>query len=476
MLKNLIVLPDGTELFSGEKAVNAIQSVKLTQQVNEGTELTLGSTCAGVLEVTLITPHGGLCILPGTELTLYKVDRQGNRIPAGLFVVESAARPSANRYKIKAYDRVSLLSRDLTQWLNSLDEWPYSLYDFAKKVCQACNLTLVNTQLPNGDWQVNKFYASGVTGKKLMQWVGQACGRFCRATVDGSIELAWYVPTDISVTPNGERYYFLDSLQAEDYQVAAIDKVQLQQTDTDVGAVYGTGSNGYVIRGNPLLTTKTLEPLQEVAQTLYNTLHNATYTPCRVSIPASAQVQAGDIIQLTDANGRTFSAYVMTKMQEGQRDTLICVGSPRRDSVTAINSAKYQDLYGKVLEVEMEMEGLRVEAREQNDKISTLEQTAGALSLELRNVVDDGVTKINTVTGYTFDENGMTVEKQGKAIKTQITEDGMTVYKNNNAVLTANSEGVEAVDLHASTYLIIGGRSRFENYGADRTGCFWIGG
>ena len=33
-----------------------------------------------------------------------------------------------------------------------------------------------------------------------------------------------------------------------------------------------------------------------------------------------------------------------------------------------------------------------------------------------------------------------------------------------------------AVDLHASTYLMVGGRSRFENYGTDRTGCFWIGG
>lgn len=48
-----------------------------------------------------------------------------------------------------------------------------------------------------------------------------------------------------------------------------------------------------------------------------------------------------------------------------------------------------------------------------------------------------------------------------------------------NAVLTANKDGVDARNLSATTYLIVGGRSRFENYNNDkgsRTGCFWIGG
>ena len=61
-------------------------------------------------------------------------------------------------------------------------------------------------------------------------------------------------------------------------------------------------------------------------------------------------------------------------------------------------------------------------------------------------------------------------------MKTQITEDGMTVYKSDEAVLTANNLGVDAVNLHATTYLIIGTKSRFEDYGSSRTGCFWIGG
>ncbi len=502
MLKNLIVLPDGTELFSGSSRANALQSVTLTQQVNTGTELTLGSACANMLEATLLTPEGGLNITPGMELTLYKVAEDGARTKMGLFTPEKPTRPSANLYKITGYDRISWLDRDLTDWLGSLNGWPYSLLTFAQMVCAACNLTLTNETIPNEDWQIQKFSAKGITGRQLMQWVGQACGRFCRATADGEIELAWYTPRDITLTPEGCLPVIAG--QTADYQTATIDKVQIQLTEKDVGAVYGTGSNAYCITGNYLLTTEKTEPLQNVAQALYHILQTAVYTPCKVKLPANTEIYPGDILSVTDRNGKTVSFYVMKKVQTGPFETLECVGSARRDSSSATNSAKLTALSGSVMELQVSIEGLRTENRRADGraaaleltvdglktqvesqnaaaaditaKMTSVEQIAEGLSVQVQSVKTDGVSKVNTATGYTFDETGMTVEKSGREIKTRISEDGMQVFKNGSAVLTANSEGVDAVDLHASTYLAVGGRSRFENYGADRTGCFWIGG
>ena len=117
-----------------------------------------------------------------------------------------------------------------------------------------------------------------------------------------------------------------------------------------------------------------------------------------------------------------------------------------------------------------------------NGNIETLTQevsakmTSEAVELQIKSAMENGTSKVVTETGFTFDANGMTVEKSGSEMKTQITEDGMTVYQNNDAVLTANNQGVDAKNLHATTYLIVGGRSRFENFGENRTGCFWIGG
>lgn len=117
-----------------------------------------------------------------------------------------------------------------------------------------------------------------------------------------------------------------------------------------------------------------------------------------------------------------------------------------------------------------------------NDTLNTLtrqvEATMSAedVRLEISSQLDNGVDKVITSTGFTFNEDGLTVAKSDSEMETTITEDGMTVYKNNKAVLTANNEGVEAIDLHATTYLIVGKNSRLEDYNSSRTGCFWIGG
>lgn len=115
-----------------------------------------------------------------------------------------------------------------------------------------------------------------------------------------------------------------------------------------------------------------------------------------------------------------------------------------------------------------------------NDSIATLEskieQTAADLKIEFDNKITTETDSVTTSTGFTFNKDGLTVEKSGSEIKTQITEDGMRVYRNNTAMLTANNQGVNATNLHATTYLIIGNNSRFEDMGSSRTGCFWIGG
>lgn len=115
-----------------------------------------------------------------------------------------------------------------------------------------------------------------------------------------------------------------------------------------------------------------------------------------------------------------------------------------------------------------------------NNDIATLNtkveaaMTAENVKIAIQSELENGVDKITTRTGFTFDDKGLTIDKTGTEMKTQITEDGMTVYRDNTAMLVANNVGVEATNLYAKTYLIIGNNSRFEDYGSNRTGCFWI--
>ena len=108
---------------------------------------------------------------------------------------------------------------------------------------------------------------------------------------------------------------------------------------------------------------------------------------------------------------------------------------------------------------------------EVNTKVS-----AEDVTFSIQMAMDEGVERITTTTGFTFNEEGLNISKENSSITTTITEDGMSVYRDNDEVLTADNLGVRAEDLHATTFLIIGGNSRFEDYEGNRTGCFWIGG
>ena len=148
------------------------------------------------------------------------------------------------------------------------------------------------------------------------------------------------------------------------------------------------------------------------------------------------------------------NANSITAIQMNTENINATVQTIEQNSVNAINSIKS-------------------DIEEINKKVSAT-MSKDDIKLEIQTEINNGVKKVSTATGYTFNEEGLTVSKTDSEMKTQITEDGMTVYKNEDAVLTANNIGVDAVNLHATTYLIIGNNSRFEDYGSDRTGCFWI--
>lgn len=101
--------------------------------------------------------------------------------------------------------------------------------------------------------------------------------------------------------------------------------------------------------------------------------------------------------------------------------------------------------------------------------------TAEGVKLSIQEELANGVSKIYTETGYSFDADGLRVSKTGSEMETLLDEDGLSVYRDNTEVLTADNTGVNGINMTVRQYLIVGG-SRFEAYGAGRTGCFWIGG
>lgn len=441
MRKNLIILLDGTEISSG------IRSCTYTESVNSGTELTLGSVCCACLELSVLTPAGGLTIGQGAEIAYYQVDDAGARTLIGQFTCEKPTRSTAGTYKVTAYDQISWTDRDLSPWLRGLTGWPYSLYAFAGMVCAQCGLELANTSLPNGSYQIQQFYADGITGRRLLQWIGEASAQFCRATPEGKIQFGWYQQREgLAIGPGS---YYWESLSYEDYQVAAIDRVQIKQGEGDVGIIHpadaGGGSNTYIIDSNLLLTTGSDTALRPIAQAIYNAIHAIRYTPCKVAIMASLGVRAGDIAPVTDANGNTITTYVMTRTTSGQRDTLESTGSARRDSVTVVHSNTLQNLHGRILKILATIDGLTIENQDLAGQVTGLSLALGELRTyvqatgeetdetiqRLQSLIEQTATRLEII----FTETNERIDGVGNDLADAVAE--ISTY------IRASSDGVE---------------------------------
>ena len=196
MLKNVLLLDDGSEIVAGKVGKNAILSLSYTAMVSSTTDLVPGAACANKLEITIwVEPGGSLVITSGTRLRYYQEDASGARTLVGTFWAVKPTRQTRNTYKIYAYDVVSKLDGIQSTWLRSIQgDFPMTLWAFAQAVAARCGIEIANSELPrSGDYQVQAFYADDLTGRQLLAWVAEASCTFLRATPAGQLEFAWYI-------------------------------------------------------------------------------------------------------------------------------------------------------------------------------------------------------------------------------------------------------------------------------------------
>ena len=394
MYYSVLRLPNGTELKGGE-AGSTLKALTLHTAVNAGQEFTIGSAFSDYIEAEIwADPGGSLQITAGDALTYYRQDDAGNRTKVGVFYAEKPTRTKRNSYKVTAYDTMSKLDTDFSGWLHANQaQFPKTIWQLVQLACQRAGVTLASSSLPiNGSYSVQAFYADDLTCRQIISWAAEAAGCYAHMNADGKLQFLTYTDkrSTAKITPDGasnSTAYYADSLSYEDYTVKAIEKVQIRQSDSDVGVIYPdstTATNTYVVQGNLLLTTGTEANLKSVVQNLYNVLKNVTYTPCKVSVPSSSGLACGQIVHVKDARGREFDTYLMSATISSGKASFESVGSASRESSSAVNSQSYKNLTGKMLEIKTSVDGLEVKASDLTGKYTDLKATVDGLSSEVK--------------------------------------------------------------------------------------------
>lgn len=222
---------------------------------------------------------------------------------------------------------------------------------------------------------------------------------------------------------------------------------------------------------------------EDIAELLDAALANGgmSITPFSADWFGNYLLEVGDKIAVETEDGNVIYSYVLndviayTGVVLEQSQWIYAKGEDESANSNRLGDALKQTS-ARVDKVNKKIELIVSDRDDEKEQLTLIQQTADEVNIAVQEIVTNGVDKVVTGAGYKFDAEGLTVSKEGSEMSTQITDDGMTVSRGNTELLTANHEGVNATNLHATTYLIIGGNSRFEDYESTRTACFWIGG
>lgn len=454
MYQPILTLSSGTELKGGSPG-SAVKSLTLHTAVNAGQEFAIGSAFSDYIEAEIwADPGGSLQITAGDALAYYRQDDAGNRTKVGVFYAEKPTRTKRNSYKVTAYDTMSKLDADFSGWLHANQaQFPKTIWQLVQLACQRAGVTLASSSLPiNGSYSVQAFYADDLTCRQIISWAVEAAGCYAHMNADGKLQFLTYIDkrSTVKITPDGasnSTAYYADSLSYEDYTVKAIEKVQIRQSDSDVGVIYPdstTATNTYAVQGNLLLTTGTEANLKSVVQNLYNVLKNVTYTPCKVSVPSSSGLACGQIVHVKDARGREFDTYLMSATISSGKASFESVGSASRESSSAVNSQSYKNLTGKMLEIKTSVDGLEVKASDLTGKYTDLKATVDGLSSEVK--------KDTKITG------GGNLILSSESFKNAALQGGGTVeYNDDGSATVTNSNSLKIFDFNTTSTHIVKG-------------------
>ncbi len=337
---------------------------KYVSSVNGDTDIKIGSACSDYIEVSL---WGGTPVDTGEPLTYFRVAEDGTETKIGKFAAQKPTVVSDNVYQVLAYDcMASKLEASCVNWL-SRSMFPqgsetYTLDEFAAAVCKACSVSYAGPgALLNSGFSVRPFGLERGTFRQLVGWIAQVGGCFAHMDAEGALRFGWYKDVSQAASPKegavpyltkeGKAYqtakedaYYVRSRGAvlgilsqsrDDFTVAPIDALRVCRRDSEITA--GSGTNVYLLEGNPILESSPQEQVQAAAEEILNRLSKIRYTPARVRLRDNALIRAGDLLRVYTRRGDAYTLAVMgLSVSGGGAMELTATGNPRRDSAAAI--------------------------------------------------------------------------------------------------------------------------------------------
>ena len=362
------------------------EGIELSQSINTEDDLRFGSCVTSTLKFTtsdISNSYLGKCL----TFTIVLEGDDTHPLLVGTYrVVEETLTADRTKKEIVAKDSIyEINNAEVASWYSSLT-FPMTLLQFRNSFFSYMGITQKSATLVNDSMTIERTIAvSSLSGADVIQAICEINGVFGRITNDNKFEYLSLgnVPVYTINTSLG-----IDCTY-EDYNSEPIDKIIIRQETNDVGVQYGEGNNKLVIQGNFLVYGKGSDDLEPVVENLYSVVSGITYKPFEIECLGNPCLEVGDFITVQTRTGATFNTYVLNRTLKGGqslRDHITAEGNETR--LNEINSPESQwlQMLGKSNVFQMTLEATTSRIQELGVAVSTVEQTASDLSIQIENL------------------------------------------------------------------------------------------
>lgn len=500
-IQGRVELYNGSTLLRTFNYNDNLTSFKVDKQ---GAKKFFGYGITQSLEMKLVDKERAITIEKGNTLKCY-YGVNGSFTTGSLpgFMVNEVVRDeNTNGLTVKANDIIFSLKN--YTWSDLKLNNSYSLYDVAIAVATLLGLRFASVNIPDKDLYLA--YPNGAnfegteTLQEAMDALAEAWQAIYFANAAGNLVFKRLTTNENAALTITKSDYF--TLKAKDaVTLAAITHATELGDNTKAGPEQGITQ---VIRDNPFWNMR-----DDVGTLLINALDavgGLAITPLNCSWRGNYLLELGDKIRIVAKDNSLIDTFYISdsiNYNGSLSSTMDWEFSEEAETANPVTIGdKIKETYAKVDKVNKTVDIVASETSNNRENIGKLQITTdnitGAVTkidgdisklsyevstkmsaedvqITIKTELDDfEVGKVTTSTGFTFNEDGLHISKENSEITTSITEDGMRVYRYGDEVLVADNLGVRAEDLHATTFLVIGNNSRFEDYKDNRTGCFYI--
>lgn len=333
----------------------------LNESAFSGDELRFGSLVSSKMAFKIFNSLEDSII--GKELNVKEVinDDLYNLFSYGKFKVASEKVTADRLYRqIEAYDSLyEVVNRDVADWYESLS-FPLTMKSFRDSFFDYIGIEQVNDDLVNDNMTVTKTISpTTLSGKDVLTAICEINGAIGRINRDSKFAY-------VTLNPNPTTRIEMKRIQSgtgsyEDFNFEPISKLQIKQTDNDIGVIVGEDGNTYIVQDNFLVYGKDNYELTVVANNLLSVIRGITYKPFKAKfIYGNPCYEIGDPITVFSKNA-TFNSYILERTLYGINsvtDEIIASGNQEISDNLNSNQSQFIQLERRTNELVRTVDGM----------------------------------------------------------------------------------------------------------------------